>query len=92
MSTYTLSISPNDSVSSEIFFDKPGCALNLFSLIFPGDQSNRSHTNELLGFITSSFLSPYRKSSEAFLTMLATEDILRRDWELPEENEAWVNL
>jgi hypothetical protein len=25
-------------------------------------------------------------------TMLASEDVLRRDWDTPEENEAWANL
>lgn len=30
--------------------------------------------------------------SEAFQTMLATEFVLRRDWELPEEEAAWANL
>ena len=27
--------------------------------------------------------------SDAYLTMLASEDILRRDCDLPEEDEAW---
>lgn len=30
--------------------------------------------------------------SASFQTMLASEDILRRDWEQPEEDEAWKNL
>ena len=30
--------------------------------------------------------------SEAFLTMLASEAVLRRDWERPEEDLAWANL
>lgn len=32
------------------------------------------------------------KSSGAFQTMLASESVLRRDWERPEEEEAWANL
>jgi len=32
------------------------------------------------------------KSSDALQTMLASESILRREWELPEEEEAWANL
>lgn len=31
-------------------------------------------------------------SSEAFLTMLATEDVLRRDWDDPEEDAIWADL
>ena len=30
--------------------------------------------------------------SEAFQTMLATEEVLRRDWDSPEEDEAWSDL
>lgn len=30
--------------------------------------------------------------SEAFQTMLASESVLRRDWDLPEEDEAWADL
>jgi len=30
--------------------------------------------------------------SEAYLTMLASENVLSRDWNQPEEDEAWENL
>jgi hypothetical protein len=30
--------------------------------------------------------------SESFQTMLASEAVLRRDWEKPEEEAAWENL
>jgi hypothetical protein len=30
--------------------------------------------------------------SEAFQTMLASEAVLRRDWDRPEEDVAWANL
>jgi len=30
--------------------------------------------------------------SEAFQTMLASEAVLRRDWDRPEEDEAWASL
>lgn len=30
--------------------------------------------------------------SEAFLTMLASEAVLARDWDRPEEDEAWADL
>jgi hypothetical protein len=32
------------------------------------------------------------RSSEAFQTMLASEAVLRRDWDRPEEDIAWANL
>jgi hypothetical protein len=31
-------------------------------------------------------------TSEAFQTMLASENVLRKDWERTEEDEAWANL
>jgi len=31
-------------------------------------------------------------ASEAFQTMLASESVLKRDWERPEEDLAWANL
>ena len=30
--------------------------------------------------------------SEAFQTMLASESVLRRDWDRPEEDMAWADL
>lgn len=30
--------------------------------------------------------------TDAFQTMIASESVLRRDWDLPEEDEAWANL
>jgi len=32
------------------------------------------------------------RSSEAFQTMLASEAVLRRDWDRPEEDRAWADL
>lgn len=33
-----------------------------------------------------------QEHSEAFQTMLASEAVLRRDWDRPEEDEAWADL
>ena len=30
--------------------------------------------------------------SEPYLTMLASQQLLKKDWELPEEDAAWANL
>jgi hypothetical protein len=37
-------------------------------------------------------LSKNPLDSEAFQTMLASEAVLRRDWDTPEEDEAWAHL
>ncbi len=34
----------------------------------------------------------HERFSEAFQTMLASESVLRRDWDRPEEDEAWADL
>ncbi|MBE7468722.1 MAG: DUF2281 domain-containing protein [Anaerolineae bacterium] len=31
-------------------------------------------------------------ASESYQTMLASEAVLRRDWDLPEEDAAWADL
>jgi hypothetical protein len=35
---------------------------------------------------------PQNRFSEAFQTMLASEAVLRRDWDRPEEDMAWASL
>jgi hypothetical protein len=35
---------------------------------------------------------PTRPLSDAYQTMLASEAVLSRDWDRPEEDEAWANL
>lgn len=32
------------------------------------------------------------RASESYQTMLASEAVLRRDWDLPEEDAAWADL
>ncbi len=39
-----------------------------------------------------SYLSDRPLMSEAFQTMLASEAVLRREWDTPEEDEAWAHL
>jgi hypothetical protein len=39
-----------------------------------------------------SYLTERQPLPEAFQTMLASEQVLRRDWEKPEEDEAWADL
>lgn len=33
-----------------------------------------------------------RPESEAFQTMLASESVMKRDWDRPEEDQAWADL
>jgi len=44
---------------------------------------------ELFG---ASLVRAEKPLSEAYQTMLASEAVLSRDWDRPEEDEAWANL
>ena len=46
----------------------------------------------LVVFDFVSYLASRQLPSEAYQTMLASESVLREDWEQPEEEEAWANL
>jgi Zn-dependent protease with chaperone function len=39
-----------------------------------------------------SYLAEQQTKSDSFQTMLASEAVLRRDWDRPEEDEAWADL
>jgi hypothetical protein len=39
-----------------------------------------------------SYLLERQPAQESFQTMLASEQVLRRDWEKPEEEKAWAHL
>jgi hypothetical protein len=39
-----------------------------------------------------SYLAEREPSSEAYQTMLASESVLSRDWDRPEEDAAWSRL
>ncbi len=39
-----------------------------------------------------SYLAARQSPSESLQTMLASEQVLREDWERPEEDKAWADL
>jgi hypothetical protein len=38
------------------------------------------------------YLAGKQEKSEAYQTMLASEQVLSKDWDTPEEDEAWAHL
>jgi hypothetical protein len=46
----------------------------------------------VLVFDFVSYLADRQSSSEVYQTALASEAVLRKDWERPEEEAAWANL
>jgi hypothetical protein len=53
-------------------------------------QTSKKKSPDLLKRDTSKLMCEHISSSRECL--LASEDVLRRDWERPEEDEAWANL
>lgn len=63
------------------------------TVVFAGKQNiSPFDWAEFLGAIAFSVMIPQPRYSEAYRTMLASESILRRDWEQPEEDAAWADL
>jgi len=79
MQSDTISLT-NISTSSEQTF-----------VFFTFDQVSK-FTWQAIPFTEASPLSVFPPISDAFLMMLASEVVLRRDWDTPEEDEAWANL
>ena len=59
--------------------------------VFLSGQESKFTWQSLPVFEVASF-EVVHPISDAFLMMLASEDVLRRDWDTPEEDEAWANL
>jgi len=60
--------------------------------IFVDDENKAIHWIQLDTATYSDRNSRYPRYSEAYQTMLASENILHRDWDSPEEDAAWANL
>jgi hypothetical protein len=60
--------------------------------VWDSGQSNFFDWLQLPNTTTVPFRISDVRYSKAFLTMLASEEVLRRDWETAEEDEAWADL
>jgi hypothetical protein len=60
--------------------------------IFASDENIPFDWAQFLSITTFSREIPRMRYSEAYQTMLASERILRVDWEQPEEDAAWADL
>ncbi len=79
MQSDTISLTDNSASSEQTF------------IFFMFDQVSK-YAWQAIPFTEASPLSIFPPISDAFLMMLASEDVLRRDWGTPEEDEAWANL
>jgi len=62
------------------------------AVVFIDNQNKAISWSQLLGIKTYSITFPKARYSEAYQTMLASESVLRKDWEQPEEDAAWAHL
>jgi hypothetical protein len=60
--------------------------------LYGNDQDSFFDISQFLIDNAVSLRAPNLRYSGAYLTMLASESLLRRDWEQPEEDRAWANL
>lgn len=60
--------------------------------IFASDENIPSDWAQFFGLTPFTVQTSQMRYSEAYQTMLASERILRRDWEQPEEDAAWADL
>ena len=64
------------------------------TILFASGQSTDRNLSQLLywEFFSSSVNAQQPRFSEAYQTMLASEDIIRREWDDPEEDALWADL
>lgn len=65
---------------------------NQYFVVSAFDQYDILDWSQLLGFSVLQFKMRQLLKSEAYQTMLASENVLRADWDSPEEDEAWADL
>jgi len=70
-----------------------GLAMQVVSIAKIEEQLRRLPEEKLaVVYDFVSYLAEHRPASEALQTMLASEAVLARDWNRPEEDEAWADL
>jgi hypothetical protein len=87
----TITLTYNSNSNSQKVDLLPTSA-NQYFVVSTFDQYNILDWSQLLGGSILEFKMRELLKSEAYQTMLASENILRQDWDSPEEDEAWANL
>ena len=87
----TLTITATNTSTRQRFSLLPSSAIQR-AVVFIDNQNKAISWSQLLGIKTYSITFPKARYSEAYQTMLASESVLRKDWEQPEEDAAWAHL
>ncbi len=63
------------------------------TILIQGGDVEWQRTQELIAdFVRSVGVEIEEKGTESHLTMLASEEVLKREWDTPEEDKAWEDL
>ena len=87
----TITLTYNSNSNSQKVDLLPTSA-NQYFVVPSFDQYNIFDWTQLLGLPILQFKMRQLLKSEAYQTMLASESVLRADWDSPEEDEAWADL
>lgn len=79
----------NDTPPMKIFVGSSSDS-TVYNEVFPSTQYSLFMWSDSLEFDQSNFQNKIKTNIINF--MLASEQVLRKDWDLPEEDEAWENL
>jgi hypothetical protein len=85
-----IEITTNSSTDQQVV--SPNSSAKLFITLFASDLEIIIERLWDIDFSTDSIGIRRSLYSEAYLTMLASESVLSRDWDQPEEDEAWIDL
>lgn len=86
-----LKVSVNNSTSSPWNFSKKFFKSNKFYVDYLKYSVSFDQSNVFIYKIIHSIINEPR-TSEAYQLMLASEEVLKKEWDTPEEDEAWQDL
>ncbi|HLA05829.1 MAG TPA: hypothetical protein VJ022_00175 [Anaerolineales bacterium] len=87
----TITLTYNSNSNSQKVDLLPTSA-NQYFIVSAFDQYNILDWSQLLGVSILQLKMRQLLKAEAYQTMLASEIVLRADWDSPEEDEAWADL
>jgi hypothetical protein len=91
MLTETFTLTTND-VSTDHKVVLIDSSAKYFATVFASDMNIPYELLRIKDVRADSFEIQRNPHSAAYLTMLASESMLSRDWDQPEEDEAWMDL
>ena len=85
----TIKLYASSSESGRLIASNLNSSATSYNLCICEQNEGFSAADQIRAFLSELLGSQY---SEAFETMLSSENVLRKDWDTPEEDKAWANL